>query len=47
MTFRSIEVTAKDTLGWFRTLPADRQALLLAGLEREAQAIAEWKRRAA
>ena len=47
MTFRPIEVTAKDTLDWFRTLPADRQAGLLGGLEREAQVITEWKRRAA
>jgi 2'-hydroxyisoflavone reductase len=45
MTFRSIEVTARDTLDWFRTLPADRQAGLLRGLEREAQVIAEWKAR--
>ena len=47
MRFRSIEVTARETLDWFRTLPADRQALLLAGLEREAQAIAAWKARPA
>ena len=47
MTFRPIEVTAKDTLDWFRILPADQQANPLRGLEREAQVIAEWKRRAA
>jgi 2'-hydroxyisoflavone reductase len=47
LTFRSTEVTARDTLDWFRSLPADRQAGLLGGLEREAQAIAAWKARPA
>jgi 2'-hydroxyisoflavone reductase len=47
LSFRSTEVTARDTLDWFRSLPADRQTGLLEGLEREAQAIAAWKARPA
>jgi 2'-hydroxyisoflavone reductase len=46
MTFRPTEVSARDTLEWFRTLPADGQAGLLRGLEREAQLLAAWKARA-
>lgn len=44
LTFRPLEVTARDTLAWFKTLPADRQATLKAGLkpEREAEVLAEW-----
>ena len=45
MTLRPIEVTAKETLDWFRTAPADRQANLLRGLERERQVIMAWKSR--
>ncbi len=32
LTFRSIDETVADTLAWFRTLPADRQAAPKAGL---------------
>ncbi|HVE83405.1 MAG TPA: epimerase, partial [Myxococcales bacterium] len=41
MTFRPVDATARDTLAWFKTLPADRQAKLKAGLtaEREAQVL--------
>jgi 2'-hydroxyisoflavone reductase len=46
LTFRPTEVTAKDTLDWFRTLPADRQANILRAFEREAKLLAEWKSRA-
>jgi 2'-hydroxyisoflavone reductase len=36
--------TAKDTLEWWKTLPADRTAKLRAGLgrEREGQVLAAW-----
>jgi 2'-hydroxyisoflavone reductase len=45
LTFRPPATTAADTLTWFRTQPADRQAKLHAGLtpEREAQVLADWK----
>ena len=48
LTFRSVKATAADTLAWFRTLPAERQARLRAGLtpEREAALLAKWKQRA-
>jgi 2'-hydroxyisoflavone reductase len=48
LTFRSVKATAADTLAWFRTLPAERQAKLRAGLtpEREAALLAKWQRRA-
>jgi 2'-hydroxyisoflavone reductase len=46
LTFRSTEVTARDTLDWFRTLPADRQANVLSFLERETKLLAAWKSRA-
>ncbi|MDQ6860186.1 MAG: NAD-dependent epimerase/dehydratase family protein [Verrucomicrobiota bacterium] len=44
LTFRPLDVTARDTLAWFKTQPADRQATLKAGLkpEREAEVLAEW-----
>ena len=44
ITFRSLAETARDTLAWFRTLPAERQKTLKAGLtpEREAAVLAEW-----
>ncbi len=44
LTFRPLADTARDTLGWFKTLPAERQAELKAGLkpEREAEVLAEW-----
>ncbi|MGA0603598.1 NAD-dependent epimerase/dehydratase family protein [Caulobacter sp. KR2-114] len=42
LTFRPTATTAADTLAWFRTLPAERQATLHAGLtpEREAALLA-------
>ncbi|HEY3950358.1 NAD-dependent epimerase/dehydratase family protein [Phenylobacterium sp.] len=45
LTFRPLPTTAGDTLAWFKTLPADRQAKLRSGLtpERETALLAEWK----
>jgi 2'-hydroxyisoflavone reductase len=47
LTFRPIGGTARDTLAWFRSLPAERQARLQAGLspEREAEVLAAWRAR--
>lgn len=45
LTFRPVAVTAKDTLEWFRSEPADRQAKLPLELERDAQILAEWHKR--
>jgi 2'-hydroxyisoflavone reductase len=47
LTFRPTEVTARETLEWFRTLPADRQAGLKTGFtpERERDLLAKWKAR--
>jgi len=44
LTFRPLAVTAKDTIDWFQTLPAERQGELRAGLpaEREAEVLAAW-----
>jgi 2'-hydroxyisoflavone reductase len=44
LVFRPLAETARDTLAWFRTLPAERQATLRAGLaaEREAAVLAAW-----
>jgi 2'-hydroxyisoflavone reductase len=43
LKFRPIATVAKDTLEWFHTLPAERQAKLKAGLsaEREAELLEE------
>src|SRR3954463_15655458 len=43
LTFRPLAVTARDTLAWFKSQPADRQKLR-AGLtpEREAEVLAAW-----
>jgi len=48
LTFRPLATTAKETLAWFETQPAARQAKLRAGLtgDREAQLLAQWKARA-
>ena len=48
LSFRSLATTASDTLAWFRTLPAERQAKLGAGVsaEREAEVLAAWKSKA-
>jgi 2'-hydroxyisoflavone reductase len=47
LTFRPLDVTARETLAWFKTLPADRQATLKAGLkpEREAEVLKAWHSR--
>ncbi|HVF36111.1 MAG TPA: epimerase, partial [Candidatus Saccharimonadia bacterium] len=44
LTFRPLATTAADTLAWFRTLPAERQAKLQAGLtpEREKALLAAY-----
>ncbi len=44
LTFRPLKDTCKDTLAWFRTLPAERQGKLKAGLtaERESAVLAAW-----
>jgi 2'-hydroxyisoflavone reductase len=47
LKFRPLEVTCKETLDWFRTLPAERQATLRAGLpaKKEAEVLAAWHKR--
>jgi 2'-hydroxyisoflavone reductase len=47
LTYRPTADTARDALAWFRTLPAERQANLLAGLapEREAEVLRAWHER--
>ena len=46
LTFRPLDVTARDTLAWFKSLPQDRQSKMKAGLtpERESEVLAAWKR---
>lgn len=45
LTFRTLSDTAADTLAWFRSLPADRQAAFRAGPapERQAELLAKWR----
>lgn len=45
LRFRPIDAITKDTLAWFRTLPAERQAKLKAGLspEQESKLLADFK----
>ena len=47
LTFRPLGETARDTLAWFKTLPADRQAKMKAGLtpEREKEVLAAWHKK--
>jgi 2'-hydroxyisoflavone reductase len=47
LTFRPLDVTARDTLAWFKSLPPERQSHLKAGLtpEREAEVLAQWHKR--
>lgn len=47
LTFRPLAITARDTIDWFATLPADRQANMLAGLKpaREAEVLKAWHER--
>jgi 2'-hydroxyisoflavone reductase len=48
LTFRPLGLTATETLAWFRTLPAERQVNLKAGLApaREAELLVAWKAKA-
>lgn len=45
LTFRPLKDTCRDTLLWWKTLPAERQAKLKSGLtaEREAAVLAAWR----
>ncbi len=45
LRFRPVAETARDTLAWWRTLPAERRAKPRAGLspEREGEVLAAWK----
>jgi 2'-hydroxyisoflavone reductase len=45
LTFRPLNVTTRDTLAWFKSLPQDRQSHSKAGLspEREVEVLAAWK----
>lgn len=47
LTFRPLDVTARDTLAWFKSLPPERQSHPKAGLssEREAEVLAAWRKR--
>lgn len=49
LTYRPLATTAKDTLAWWNTLPAERRAKPRTGLtaEREAMLLAQWKARPA
>ncbi|MGH7466854.1 MAG: NAD-dependent epimerase/dehydratase family protein [Longimicrobiales bacterium] len=49
LKFRTLEVTAQETLDWFRTLPAERQAGIRTGFkpEREQELLTLWKNRKA
>ena len=46
LTFRPLDVTARDTLAWFKLLPQERQSHSKAGLtpEREAEVLNIWKK---
>jgi 2'-hydroxyisoflavone reductase len=45
LTFRPLNLTAADTLAWFKQQPAERQAKLKAGLTagREEEVLSKWK----
>jgi nucleoside-diphosphate-sugar epimerase len=45
LTFRPLDVTARDTVAWFKSLPQDRQSKMRAGVtpEREAEVLSAWK----
>ncbi|HNR92172.1 MAG TPA: epimerase [Dokdonella sp.] len=49
LSFRPLATTASDTLAWFKSLPAERQAKLGSGLtpEREKTLLDAWKAKAA
>ena len=44
LKIRPIDETVKDTLEWFKSLPAERQAKLRVGMsaEKEAKVLAAW-----
>ena len=46
LTFRPLELTARDTLAWFKSQPPERQKLK-AGItaEREAEVLAAWHKK--
>lgn len=48
LSFRPLATTVEDLLAWFRSLPAERQAKLNAGItrEREAELLKAWRERA-
>lgn len=48
LTFRPLAVTTVDVLAWFRTLPAERQQQVRAGIapEKEQRVLAAWRARA-
>jgi 2'-hydroxyisoflavone reductase len=47
LAFRPLADTTRDTLAWFKSLPADRQSHMKAGLppEREAEVLAAWHKK--
>lgn len=47
LRFRPTELTARETIEWWRTLPAERQAAIRTGFspERERDLLAKWKAR--
>jgi 2'-hydroxyisoflavone reductase len=47
LTFRPTDVTARETLLWFRSLPTEQQAAMKTGFsaEREAKLLAAWHAR--
>ena len=47
LTYRPLSTTSVDTLAWFKTLPAERQAKLRAGItpEKEKAVLDAWKAR--
>jgi 2'-hydroxyisoflavone reductase len=44
LTYRPLEVTARETLAWHRTRPAERQATLRTGIkpDREKEVLVAW-----
>jgi 2'-hydroxyisoflavone reductase len=47
LTFRPLDVTARDTLAWFKSLPQERQSKMKAGLTpaREAEVLSAWNKK--
>jgi 2'-hydroxyisoflavone reductase len=48
LIFRPLDVTARDTLAWFKSRPPERQSKMRAGMtaEREAEVLKAWKKKA-